>query len=141
MSVLVAVPDSPEGHTALQAAIAEAQNLDTDLIVVNLSLSALNDTEIPPELQVTVIDRQKPSDRDPADAVLDEIDDARSSDWFSDCGAAPPSARHSSAASANACCSIRRCQCWRSSHPMGNHRTADKVAAACAADLPDSPTP
>jgi nucleotide-binding universal stress UspA family protein len=74
MSVLVAVPDSPEGHAALEAAIAEAQNLDTDLIVANLSLSALNDTEFPPELQVTVIERQGPSDRDPAEAVLDEID-------------------------------------------------------------------
>lgn len=58
----------------MEAAIAEAQNLDTDLIVANLSLSALNDTEFPPELQVTVIERQGPSDRDPAEAVLDEID-------------------------------------------------------------------
>ena len=75
MSVMVAVPDSPEGHAALAAGAAEARLLDTDLIVVNLSLTDLDSSEIPTDLQVKVIDRKGRDDRDPADAVLDEIED------------------------------------------------------------------
>jgi nucleotide-binding universal stress UspA family protein len=73
MSVLVAVPDSPEGIAALAAGVAEATLLDTDLIVVNLALKALDTSSIPPGTQVKVIERAGRSDRDPAEAVLDEI--------------------------------------------------------------------
>jgi nucleotide-binding universal stress UspA family protein len=73
MSLLAAIPDSPEGQAALDTAITEAQRLDTELIVVNLSLTALDAPEFPPDLAVTVVDREGRSDRDPADAVLDEI--------------------------------------------------------------------
>jgi nucleotide-binding universal stress UspA family protein len=73
MSVLVAVPDSPEGIAALAAGAAEADLLDTDLIVVNLALTALDTSSIPTGTQVKVIERAGRSDRDPADAVLDEI--------------------------------------------------------------------
>ena len=40
MSVLVAVADSKEGNAALAAAITEAQQLNTSLVVLNLGLSA-----------------------------------------------------------------------------------------------------
>jgi len=73
MSVLVAVPDSPEGVAALAAAAAEARLLDTDLIVVNLALQSLDTASLPTEVQVKVIERVGKSDRDPAEAVLDEI--------------------------------------------------------------------
>jgi len=73
MSVLVAVPDSPEGIAALAAGVAEADLLDTDLIVVNLALKALDTSSIPTGTQVKVIERAGRADRDPADAVLDEI--------------------------------------------------------------------
>jgi nucleotide-binding universal stress UspA family protein len=73
MSVLVAVPDSREGIAALAAGVAEADLLDTDLIVVNLALTALDTSSIPTGTQVKVIERAGRSDRDPADAVLDEI--------------------------------------------------------------------
>lgn len=75
MSVLVAVPDRPEGMAALAAGAAEAQLLDTDLIVVNLALKPLDTSSLPTEVQVKVIERVGRSDRDPAEAVLDEIRD------------------------------------------------------------------
>jgi nucleotide-binding universal stress UspA family protein len=73
MSVLVAVPDSPEGIAALAAAVAEADLLSTDLIVVNLALRPLDTSTLPVGTQVKVIDRTGRADRDPVDAVLDEI--------------------------------------------------------------------
>ncbi len=75
MSVMTAVPDSPEGVAALAAGVAEAQLLGTDLIVVNLSLTPLDRSVIPDGFPVKVIERKGRDDRDPADAVLDEIDD------------------------------------------------------------------
>jgi nucleotide-binding universal stress UspA family protein len=75
MSVLAAVPDSPEGVAALAAGVAEAQLLGTDLVVVNLALGPLDRSTIPAGVAVTVIDRKGKDDRDPADAVLDEIRD------------------------------------------------------------------
>jgi nucleotide-binding universal stress UspA family protein len=73
MSVLVAVPDSPEGIAALAAGVAEADLLGTDLIVVNLALKALDTSSLPAGTQVKVIERAGKSDRDPAQAVLDEV--------------------------------------------------------------------
>ena len=73
MSVLVAVPDSREGIAALAAGVAEADLLNTDLIVVNLALKALDTSSLPTGTQVKVIERAGRSDRDPAEAVLDEI--------------------------------------------------------------------
>jgi nucleotide-binding universal stress UspA family protein len=75
MSVLVAVPDSPEGIAALAAGAAEADLLGTDLIVVNLALRPIDRSSVPTGTQVQVIDRSGRSDRDPAEAVLDEIRD------------------------------------------------------------------
>lgn len=73
MSIMVAVPDSPEGLAALRAAVSEAQRFQDDLVVVNLALTPLDSSVFPAELQTTVIERQGRSDRDPADAVLDEV--------------------------------------------------------------------
>ena len=73
MTILVAVPDSKEGKSALAAAVAEAQRLGTGLVVFNLALSPLQLTSIPDDLDVRIIDRKGPEDRDPVDAVLDEI--------------------------------------------------------------------
>ena len=73
MSVLVAVPDSPEGVVALAAGVAEADLLGTDLIVLNLSLTPIDTSQVPNGTELTVIERKGRSDRDPADAVLGEI--------------------------------------------------------------------
>ena len=74
MSVLVAVVDSREGHEALAAAITEAQQLSTELVVFNLTLSALDTRSIPSELHHEVVDRVGPDDVDPVEAVLDAIE-------------------------------------------------------------------
>ena len=73
MSVLVAVPDSPEGAAALAAGLAEAELLGTDLIVINLSLRPLDTSRVPAGTELNVIERYGKADRDPADAVLEEI--------------------------------------------------------------------
>lgn len=74
MSVLAAVPDSPEGAAALAAGVAEAERLGADLVVANLSLSPLETSAIPAGIRVKVVDRCGRPDRDPAQAVLDEVD-------------------------------------------------------------------
>ena len=73
MSILVAVTDSKEGQAALNAAIDEARSLSTDLIVLNLTLGGLTVPQLPDGLTIRVVDRKGPDDRDPVDAVLDEI--------------------------------------------------------------------
>ncbi|MFI7062469.1 universal stress protein [Kribbella sp. NPDC050124] len=75
MTVMVAVPDSPEGVAALAAAAAEADLLGTDLVAVNLALKPLDTSSIPSTTKVTVLERQGRSDRDPADAVLADIEE------------------------------------------------------------------
>ncbi len=75
MSVLVAVPDSPEGVAARAAGVAEARLLGTDLIVMNLALTPIDTSLIPDGTQVKLLERAGKSDRDPAEAVLDEIRD------------------------------------------------------------------
>jgi hypothetical protein len=68
-------PESPEGVAALSAGAAEAELVGTDLIIVNLSLTPLDTSSVPPTLTFKVIDRKGKDDRDPVDAVLDEIRD------------------------------------------------------------------
>ena len=75
MSVAVAVTDSPEGHHALESAVAEAQNLGTGLLLINLPLHDFTEEDIPSGLEVTVINRSGRGDRDPVTAVIDEIRD------------------------------------------------------------------
>lgn len=73
MSVMVAVPDSPEGGAALDAGIAEARRLGTELVVMNLGLTAFDRSRLPPDPVVTVLERTGSADRDPVEAVLGEI--------------------------------------------------------------------
>ena len=73
MTVLVAVPDSKEGRHALLAAAEEARLLSTDLLILNLTLGSLDVSALPADVAHEVVDRAGPEDRDPADAVLDEI--------------------------------------------------------------------
>ncbi|WP_026820129.1 universal stress protein [Arthrobacter castelli] len=74
MTVMVAVTDSPEGTNALESAVAEARSLTTDLIAVNLTLGSLDLSGAGDGVNVQVVDRSGREDRDPVDAVLDEID-------------------------------------------------------------------
>lgn len=73
MTVLVAASDTKEGRAALHTAAEEARLLGTDLVVLNLTLGPLDLSVLPAELAVELVDRQGPEDRDPVDAVLDEI--------------------------------------------------------------------
>lgn len=73
MTVLVAASDTKEGRAALLAGAEEARLLGADLVVLNLALGPLDLSVLPADLAVEVVDRQGPEDRDPVDAVLDEI--------------------------------------------------------------------
>lgn len=75
MTVLVAIPDSPEGIAALAAAGAEAERLGTDLVAVNLALTPLDTSSVPSGTKITVVERHGRPDRDPVDAVLDDIEE------------------------------------------------------------------
>lgn len=75
MSVAVAVTDSPEGRRALESAVSEARQLNTGLLLINLTLHDFTDDEVPPDLEVTLINRSGRGDRDPVTAVLDELGD------------------------------------------------------------------
>ncbi len=73
MAVLTAVSDTKLGRYALVAAAAEAQLLATNLLVLNLAATEIDLSELPADLSCEVIDRFGPGDRDPVEAVLDEI--------------------------------------------------------------------
>ncbi|QLH21328.1 universal stress protein [Streptomyces sp. Rer75] len=74
MTVMTAVAEGREGDQALAAGITEARLLVTDLVVVNLRLSALDHSGLPEDVTITLVERSGPGDRDPVDAVLDEIE-------------------------------------------------------------------
>jgi nucleotide-binding universal stress UspA family protein len=76
MSIVVAVPDSAEGARALSAAIAEAELLGTDLVVVNLGLRPL-DTSAYGDL--TVVNRSGRDDQDQAEVVLGAVSERKAS--------------------------------------------------------------
>lgn len=73
MTIIAAIPDSPEGALALSEAAAEAKLLGTDLVAVNLALRPLDVSGLDSAITVTVVDRSGRADRDPVDAVLDEV--------------------------------------------------------------------
>ena len=73
MTVMVAVPDSPEGRTALSAAIDEARLRATDLVVLNLGLGPLDLVGMPSDLGVTV--KKRTGYADLADCVLAALDE------------------------------------------------------------------
>ncbi|GAA3624095.1 universal stress protein [Microlunatus ginsengisoli] len=72
MTILVAVPESPEGRYALGAAAAEAKSCATDLVVINLGLRRLDESILPRDVELTVIERSGPQ-RGPADSVLEYV--------------------------------------------------------------------
>jgi nucleotide-binding universal stress UspA family protein len=74
MSIIVAVPDSAEGAHALSAAVAEAELLGTDLVVVNLGLRPLDTSAYG---GLTVVNRSGRDDQDQADVVLGAISDRK----------------------------------------------------------------
>lgn len=74
MTVIVAVPGTTEGPVALQAGVEEAKALGTDLVAVNLGITKLDVSALDDSVTVTVVDRTGRADRDPVDAVLDEIE-------------------------------------------------------------------
>jgi nucleotide-binding universal stress UspA family protein len=73
MTIVVAVPDSPEGTEALAAAIAEAKLFNTDVVAVNLALHPLLHADFDEVENLTIVDRVGRDDRDPVDAVIDEV--------------------------------------------------------------------
>jgi nucleotide-binding universal stress UspA family protein len=76
MSIVVAVPDSAEGSHALSAAVAEAELLGTDLVVVNLGLRPLDTSAYG---EVTVVNRSGRGDQDQAEVVLGVISERKAS--------------------------------------------------------------
>jgi nucleotide-binding universal stress UspA family protein len=73
MTVMVAVPDSPEGRTALSAAVDEARLRATDLVVLNLALGPLDLVGMPTDLEITIKERTGYADlADCVHAALDE---------------------------------------------------------------------
>ena len=74
MSVLVAVADSKEGRSALAAAVLEAQQLSTSLVVVNLALHTLDVSGVPAGLEHEVVNRLGSGDADQVDVVLDALE-------------------------------------------------------------------
>ncbi|MBS4103152.1 universal stress protein [Tsukamurella paurometabola] len=75
MTIIVAVPGTTEGPVALRAGMAEAKSLGTDLVAVNLGIAALDVSGLDAEVPITVVERTGRGDRDPVDAVLDEIEE------------------------------------------------------------------
>ncbi|CAM3795707.1 universal stress protein [Tsukamurella ocularis] len=75
MTIIVAVPGTTEGPVALRAGVEEAKSLGTDLVAVNLGITTLDVSGVDGEVPITVVERTGRGDRDPVDAVLDEIDE------------------------------------------------------------------
>ncbi|MGB3698289.1 MAG: universal stress protein [Gordonia sp. (in: high G+C Gram-positive bacteria)] len=73
MTIAVSVPDSVEGRVALAAAVDEARSMETDLVAINLSLHKLDLPDEDCGVKITVVDRSGRGDRDPVDAILDEV--------------------------------------------------------------------
>ncbi|GAA1079804.1 universal stress protein [Tsukamurella spumae] len=74
MTIIVAVPGTSEGPVALRAGIEEARSLGTDLVAVNLGIVELDVSDVDADVRITVVERTGRGDRDPVDAVLDQID-------------------------------------------------------------------
>lgn len=76
MTIIAAVTDSRASHNALVEAVAEAKQLGTDLVAVNLrTTEELDVKDLNTDgLTLTVVDRRGMSKEDSADAVFGEIE-------------------------------------------------------------------
>jgi nucleotide-binding universal stress UspA family protein len=74
MTVLVAVQESAEGQYALGVAAEEAQRLGTDLVAVNLGLRKLDESVLPADVDLTVIERSG-AQHEPAQVILDYLEE------------------------------------------------------------------
>jgi nucleotide-binding universal stress UspA family protein len=75
MSICVAVTDSQEGLTALEAAAREAVQLNAPLVAVNLTGADLDTSPLPPDLPVEVVLPSSPSSLDEVEQVLRVLED------------------------------------------------------------------
>ncbi|MDN5796088.1 MAG: universal stress protein [Intrasporangium sp.] len=74
MTIIAAVNHSREGRLALVAAVAEARQLGTDLVVVNLGHEQVDVTDLDTDaVTVSVVDRRGKDKEHSAGAVIDEI--------------------------------------------------------------------
>ncbi|KZE14601.1 MULTISPECIES: universal stress protein [Brevibacterium] len=77
MAIMVAVPDNASADAAVTAAIGEARHFDTNLVVIPLGIQSDFDTTVldASEVPYELVGRQGRGDRDPAEAVLDELEE------------------------------------------------------------------
>jgi len=74
MTVIAAVTDDREGRLALVEAVAEAKQLGSDVVVVNLGSTHIDVTSFVADgVAVDVVNRRGKDKEESADAVLDEI--------------------------------------------------------------------
>lgn len=74
MTIVAAITDSREGRHALVQAVAEAKQLGSDLVAVNLGSAELDVTDLDTDgVAFSVVDRGGRDKEDSADAVLEEI--------------------------------------------------------------------
>lgn len=74
MAVMVAVPESEEGYAALTAAVQEARRLDTNLLVVNLSILQIPAGKLEHhDLDIQILERHTKESH--AEAVLHAIEE------------------------------------------------------------------
>jgi nucleotide-binding universal stress UspA family protein len=74
MSVCVAVTDSTEGHTALEAAAQEAAQLNAPLVAVNLTGADLNTSALAAEVPFEVVVPRGTSGLDEVEQVLQVLE-------------------------------------------------------------------
>ena len=74
MTIIAVVTDSREGRQALVEAVAEAKQLGTDLVAVNLGSRSLDVMDLDTDgVTVSVVDRTGKDKEESADAVLEEV--------------------------------------------------------------------
>ena len=74
MTVIAAITDTKEGRHALVEAVAEAKQLGSDLVAVNLGSTELDVSNLDSDgVTIAIVDRRGEDKEDSVDAVLDEI--------------------------------------------------------------------
>ncbi len=73
MSIIAALAESREGELALHAGIEEARTRGEELIIFNLGITPINPADVPNDISWRAIERVGRADRDPVDALLEEL--------------------------------------------------------------------